>query len=180
MWEQLFDDAKRHQELNRKESAVTVSTVETFVSDTQVEDLEAPVNGIDDVEKSDRPAGNTAAPEISRFRRWYWKYSEKFFKIAIVFFAIVGVALLIPGLHWRILILKWLGIGFLIACGVMIFFKGIAFFTSKEQREKALPYSGFNTFTPGVSWGKVFASQRENGGGGLSSGGGVVTTGHVF
>ena len=59
--------------------------------------------------------------------------------------------------------------------------KGIAYFTSKEQRDKALPYSGFNTFTPGVSWGKVFASQREGGGGGgLSSGGGVVSSGHVF
>ena len=29
------------------------------------------------------------------------------------------------------------------------------FFTSKEEREKAVPYSGFNTFTPGVSWGKA-------------------------
>ncbi len=25
-------------------------------------------------------------------------------------------------------------------------------------------YSGFNTFTPGVSWGKVFAKQRESAG----------------
>ena len=38
------------------------------------------------------------------------------------------------------------------------------FFTSKEEREKAVPYSGFNTFTPGVSWGKVFAKQRESAG----------------
>ena len=79
------------------------------------------------MDKTNKPSNNPPVPEVSRLRRWYWNYSEKFFNIAIVFFAVVGISLLIPGLHWRIILLKWFGIGFLIAGGVMIFFKGKEF-----------------------------------------------------
>ena len=70
---------------------------------------------------------------------------------------------------------------FLGLAGGLLFLCGVIFFTSKDQRDKALPYTGFNTFTPGVSWGKVFANQRAAaGGGGGGGGGGVVMTGQVF
>ena len=126
---------------------------------------ELEVGNISDVERQNR--GSVAIPDpegVSRFRLCWWRHSRRIIKTTFIILVILGLGLLLPGLLVPVYGLRIAGICVLVTAGCLIFMRGVMFFTSKEEREKAVPYSGFNTFTPGVSWGKVFAQQRESAG----------------
>ena len=181
MWEAILENVEREREFRRKDSDVTVSTVETFVSDnlqTVVEEKAADNNAEKNLEEGKTNAENI---EVSKLKIFWWRHSEKLFRIILVLLIVTGLALFIPGAVLPNIALKIAGIVAWIIAGVWIFMKGVVYFTSKDQREAALPYTGFNTFTPGVSWGKVFAKQRE-GGGGMGGGvaGGAPRSGVLF
>merc|ERR1712029_743883 len=174
MWEAILENVEREREFGRKDSEVTVSTVETFVSDNlqSVAEANAAANNLE----KNPEEGNTNADniEVSKLKLFWWRHSEKLFRIVFVLLIVMGLALFIPGEVLPNIALKIAGIVSWIAAGVWLFMKGVVYFTSKDQREAALPYTGFNTFTPGVSWGKVFAKQREGGGMGGSGSGGMA------
>ena len=130
---------------------------------TRVEELE--VGNISDVERQNR--GSVAIPDpegVSRIKLCWWRHSRRIIKTIFIILIILGLVLLLPGLLVPVYGLRIAGICVLVTAGCLIFMRAVMFFTSKEEREKAVPYSGFNTFTPGVSWGKVFAQQRESAG----------------
>ena len=97
MWEQIIDDVHRERELTRKESEVTVSTVETFVSQNNISDIEAPVDSAnDDPETAKNPQNISNVP---KWKIFWWNHSDKFLKILFVTFLLVGISLLVPGLY---------------------------------------------------------------------------------
>ena len=198
MWEEILSKAQREAELRREDSLDdTVSTVETFVTNTvselgRVEELETVES---DVEKQNRDSVTIPDPEgVPGIKLFWWRHSRRIIKMIFIILILLGLGLLLPGLLVPVYGLKIAGICVLVTAGCLVFMRGVMFFTSKEEREKAVrasyidqsescinpvdqsqvPYSGFNTFTPGVSWGKVFAQQRESagvgGGGGISLG----------
>ena len=130
---------------------------------TRLDELE--VGNISDVERQNRGSVTIPDPEgVSRVRLCWWRHSRRIIKTTFIILVILGLGLLLPGLLVPVYGLRIAGICVLVTAGCLIFMRGVMFFTSKEEREKAVPYSGFNTFTPGVSWGKVFAQQRESAG----------------
>ena len=174
MWEQILENAERDREFRRKDSAVTVSTVstvETFVSDNLQSIAEENAINEKDPEKGKTNADNI---EVSKLKIFWWKHSQKLFNVVFVCLIVTGLALFIPGAVLPNIGLKIAGIVSWIIAGVWLFMKGVVYFTSKDQREAALPYTGFNTFTPGVSWGKVFAKQKDGVIGGGSGSGGMA------
>ena len=178
MWEEILNRVEVESELGRKDSAVTVSTVETFVS-SGLSDLAAtaadPEAGGAGAEAGERRDANQDVPCLKLF---WWRHSARIVKTAAAVLGLACAVLLAVGWAVPVYGAKVAGLVLAVAAGVAVFMAGVLHFTTKDQREKALPYTGFNTFTPGVSWAKVFARQRE-GGGGVGDGN-VVKTGHVF
>lgn len=159
MWEEILDKANAEREFRRQDSEVTVSTVETFVS--------VPIETNPNQDSTERKAeeGKVNVPIVPRWKILWWKYSEKLVKYTMIGSFILGVSFLLPGYlepPGPIIALQIVGILFCVLGFAMFLLQLVIFLTSKDQREAPLPYSGFNTFTPGVSWGKVFAKQREN------------------
>ena len=176
MWEEILNRVEVESELGRKDSAVTVSTVETFVS-----------SGISDLATAaaDPEAGETgrrdANQDVPRLKLFWWRHSARIVKTAAAVLGLACAVLLAVGWAVPVYGAKVAGLVLAVVAGVAVFMAGVLHFTTKDQREKALPYTGFNTFTPGVSWGKVFAKQRE-GGGGMGGGvaGGAPRSGVLF
>ena len=162
MWEEIFDRVQYERDLRRQESVSTVSTVETFVSQPPSQPVEHQPKANLDAEVGEKKASNANITNVPRWKIFMWNYSEKLVKITMILSFILGISCLIPGYVCLIVALQILGIIFIIIGVALLMMKLVVHFTSKEQREAPLPYTGFNTFTPGVSWGKVFAKQREN------------------
>ena len=173
MWEEILNRVEVESELGRKDSAVTVSTVETFVS-SGISDLATTAADPEAGEAERRDANK----DVPRLKLFWWRHSARIVKTAAAVLGLACAVLLAVGWAVPVYGAKVAGLVLAVAAGVAVFMAGVLHFTTKDQREKALPYTGFNTFTPGVSWAKVFARQREGGGG--AGDGNVVKTGHVF
>ena len=157
MWEEIIDKVNVDSEFGRKDSEATISTVETFVS--------VPIETNPRQESTRQEESKCNVPNVPRWKILWWKYSEKLVKYVMIGSLILGVCFLLPGYlepPGPIIALQIVGIIFCVLGFSMFLLQLVVFLTSKDQREAPLPYSGFNTFTPGVSWGKVFAKQREN------------------
>ena len=92
---------------------------------------------------------------------------------------VTGLSLVLVGYLVPVVQCRIAGIFLLIFSLVIVIMRGVVHFSSAEQRAASLPYTGFNTRyltdrntpkcplksfhfrAPGVSWGKVFARQRE-------------------
>ena len=141
MWEEILSKAQREAELRREDSLDdTVSTVETFVTNTvselgRVEELEVE----SDVEKQKRDSVTVPDPKgVSSIRLFWWRHSRRIIKTIFIILILLGLGLLLPGLLVPVYGLKIAGICVLVMAGCLVFMRGVMFFTSKEEREKAV------------------------------------------
>ena len=96
--------------------------------------------------------------------------------VSLVF--LTGLSLVLVGYLVPLVQCRIAGIFLLILALLVVIMRCVVHFSSAEQRAASLPYTGFNTRyvvltvsfpltflycfrAPGVSWGKVFARQRE-------------------
>ena len=106
---------------------------------------ELEVGNTNDVERQTRDSVVIPDPEgVSRIKLFWWRHSRRIIKTVFIILVIVGLGLLLPGLLVPVYGLRIAGICILVTAGCLIFMRGVMFFTSKEEREKAVPYSGEN------------------------------------
>ena len=75
---------------------------------------------------------------VSRIKLCWWRHSRRIIKTLFIVLIILGLALLLPGLLVPVYGLRIAGICVLVTAGCLIFMRGVMFFTSKEEREKAV------------------------------------------
>ena len=137
------DDFEKFDNDKRKESVITIATVETYIDNEEVED-EKNVDKAESVEI--QPLQKKAAESRDDEKtclQFYYKHYQHWFKLLIFLLAAIGLFICFLSYKIKIFSLQYIGISLIIFSFCIILLKTILHLTDARAREKVLPYSGF-------------------------------------